>query len=618
MAAVSSFGSSGDNRIDGLAILSVGSQTGVKWGGVQGTGTTITYSFPSLNSNWQANYSPDDEPTTGFVALSASQQSAVRLALQYWSNVADITFQEVADGPGNSGGTIRFGMSDAVGAEFAAWAYLPSANETSGDIWISTAYQFDDWTEEFIFSVLVHEIGHALGLAHPHEDVLLSSQYDWYGYTVMAYRTFEGADINSSWTTRDPQKPMLVDILAIQFMYGANTSHNNGNTTYSWGVGEAILETIWDAGGTDTINWSNQSSAALIDLREGAWSELGPSYSYGDDFTPSTAEDRTLTIAYGTVIENANGGSGTDTIVGNSIGNILDGHGANDSLRGAAGQDTLFGGAGDDTLYGNADNDTLYGDGDQDKLFGGEGNDYLEGNGGADTLKGANGSDSLFGGSGNDSLKGGDAHDVLEGGDGMDTLVGSLGDDSILGQGDSDTIYAGDNDDFVNGGAGNDNIGGARGNDTLHGGDNNDSVAGHKSNDEIYGDGGHDTIKGDAGFDTLDGGTGNDSVIGGAGDDVLKGAGGDDTLNGNLGDDRFEFNIGDDADRIQGFVAGIATEDVIIVDTNLGVSDFTGIQAIASDINGNTDTLIDFGGGDTITLVGVSTTDLHQDDFMFV
>ena len=49
-------------------------------------------------------------------------------------------------------------------------------------------------------------------------------------------------------------------------MYGTNSSHNSGDTTYtlsdySWGY-----QSIWDAGGTDTISHAGQSTNAVINL----------------------------------------------------------------------------------------------------------------------------------------------------------------------------------------------------------------------------------------------------------------------------------------------------------------------------------------------------------------
>ena len=98
----------------------------------------------------------------------------------------------------------------------------------------------------------------------------------------------------------------------------------------------------------------------------------------------------------------------------------------------------------------------------------------------------------------------------------------------------------------------------------------------------------------------------------------MAGDDGNDTLRGNSGDDQFNFALGDDADVIVGFEAGAATDDVIAL-SGFGIAfdTFTEIQAAASDY-GSGNTIIDFGGGDTITLMGIAAASLHEDDFVFV
>ncbi len=61
-------------------------------------------------------------------------------------------------------------------------------------------------------------------------------------------------------------------------------------------------------------------------------------------------ETRTLNIAFGAVIKNANGGSGDDELIGNDIGNVLSGLVGADTLDGGGGDDTLSGGAGADVF----------------------------------------------------------------------------------------------------------------------------------------------------------------------------------------------------------------------------------------------------------------------------
>ncbi|GAB6141325.1 hypothetical protein JCM14076_20540 [Methylosoma difficile] len=66
-----------------------------------------------------------------------------------------------------------------------------------------------------------------------------------------------------------------------------------------------------------------------------------------------------LTAATTTQIEDAEGGAGNDTLIGNLLGNALKGHVGNDHINGGAGDDTLTGGTGDDALTGGTGSDSF-------------------------------------------------------------------------------------------------------------------------------------------------------------------------------------------------------------------------------------------------------------------
>ena len=128
---------------------------------------------------------------------------------------------------------------------------------------------------------------------------------------------------------------------------------------------------------------------------------------------------------------------------------------------------------------------------------------------------------------------------------------------------------------------------------------------------------------GSAGAKNLTGTDGNDSFIGSdegdtlsgeGGDDRLQGGLGDDTLMGGDGDDLFVFADGDGADTISDFTAGAGSDDVIDLMNVTGADSFADVQNAAS--QSGADTQIDFGNGDTITLLGVNVGDLHEDDFL--
>jgi subtilisin-like proprotein convertase family protein len=95
-------------------------------------------------------------------------------------------------------------------------------------------------------------------------------------------------------------------------------------------------------GGSDTINAAAVTAASTINLNVGSAGSID-----GHSFTVSGGD-----------IENAIGGDGNDTLIGNSLANILYGGRGDDSLTGNGGDDTLDGAQGDDTaVYAHNFND---------------------------------------------------------------------------------------------------------------------------------------------------------------------------------------------------------------------------------------------------------------------
>lgn len=357
------------------------------WSQSYGASAVVTYSFRSTAPAQM----PDD--TTGFNRFSAAQIAAAEAALAAWASVANITFVRVNDGDGYSNNAaIVFGNYASGAAGAAAFAFTPttgnqSASSIQGDIWINSSldYNGNPVRGQYGQQVLLHEIGHALGLDHPGDynaeegvSITYGANAEYFGdtrmFTVMSY--FSGAFTGAN-TPLYASLPQLHDIAAIQRLYGANITTRTGDTIYGFNSNTGVPEytialasqnaifTVWDGGGIDTLDFSGYTNNNnLIDLRQEAFSNLGL----------STAN---VSIARGVVIENAIGGSGNDTIIGNAANNTLTGGAGADSISGNGGNDTIFGGLGADTLNGGDGDDTLDGGADADTVNGGDGNDTI-------------------------------------------------------------------------------------------------------------------------------------------------------------------------------------------------------------------------------------------------
>ncbi len=132
---------------------------------------------------------------------------------------------------------------------------------------------------------------------------------------------------------------------------------------------------------------------------------------------------------------------------------------------------------------------------------------------------------------------------------------------------------------------------------------------------DATGDAGDDTLSGDDGTNGLYGLAGADTLDGRGGDDTLEGGAGDDVMTGGAGDDTFVFADDHGRDTITDFVAGAAGGDVIDLRRLTAAASFTDVMAAVAQVGD--DTVIDFGDGNSITLLGVDATQLEEPDFLF-
>ena len=604
------------------------------WTSSAGTGVTVTWGIRDTGPAADA-----DGNTVTFEGLSAAQIAATEMAMSAFEDISGLSFTYVNSGGTTDDATMLFGAYTSTTDGSGAYAYLPgstASGDNPGDVWLNNDSVSTSTlpTGSYSYFVLLHEIGHAVGLSHPGDYNASAGSSITYAehaqfredsrqYTVMSY--FDESNTTADFSSR-PDTLLLYDIYALHQLYGADMSFHDGDSVYGFnsnlgGVYDFTTNTtpflsIWDGGGTDTLDGSGFSQDATIRLTEGSFSGLG---GY-----------ETVSIAIGAVIENAIGGSGDDLIEGNATSNELNGNAGADTLEGAAGHDTLFGGAGNDNLIGGTGgdslmgedgNDTLEGESSTDILRGGDGNDSLIGGTGTDTLYGGDGDDRMFGNTSLDTLYGGNGNDFISGGDGVDWVDGGAGNDTIHGRSGWDTLF---------GGAGNDTLYGSQGDDQLNGGDGDDWLSAGSAWDTLFGNDGNDTLYGNFGSDVQSGGAGNDALYGGTGDDTLRGGDGNDTLQGNQGVDQLEGGAGDDLLR------GGTQRDTFIFDTGHDrdeINDFEhagDILRLSTDLTGGlTDAaqilstyastssgsvVFDFGGGDIITLSNLSSLDNLTDN----
>jgi serralysin len=539
------------------------------WGGAwasAGPKVTITYALKSgLDPNQTSN------PASGKIWADV-EATAMRQAVAAWETVANVDFVERS--PAKSGTDMWFWLLDdkAMDTNFGFSEVPDPAEGPAEPLYLSLNWEVMQWNPAslqrggFAFAVMLHELGHALGLAHPHDGGKqldknlfpgVTTEFDDFGDNNLNQGIFTVMSYNDGWPQRYPghndssygtqATPMAFDVAAIQKIYGANMSYHRGNDAYllplendagtSWSC-------IWDAAGSDTVSAGNTSKAVIINL--------GPAPLLGAHAGGYISQVKGIrggfTIANGVTIENATGGNGADSLTGNSKNNYLSGRAGNDTLLGGGGDDKLSGGLGNDRLDGGTGSDTATyskltvainasltrktslttSQSGKDvfvsieNLTGGSGNDRLVGDAGKNVLSGGKGNDTLNGAAGDDTMQGGSGNDLYVIGSTRDKISESInaGNDSVTssvsvsssGADFGRAAYIGKNVEVI----------------TLTGAHAAFITANDLKN-TITGNSGINFIKGGGGSDTINAGAGNDTINGGSGADLMAGGTGNDT-----------------------------------------------------------------------------------------
>lgn len=383
--------------------------------------------------------------------LSTAGQMFTRAALESWSLVTGIRFISAFE---NADITLNHGSPGDDGA-FASAIHDASGNIVSAEVTITRKWIANDWRRDangavtvdydsYAYTTFIHEIGHALGLAHAGdynstatypEDAHYAND-SWQASLMSYFSQTENTAIDASFAY--PITPMIADIIAIQDLYGKATQANAGDTIYgkSGNAGEVwnqsdsfrapVAFTLFDSGGNDTIDLSLFSASQKINLNRETISDVGGLRG-------------NMIIARDTDIENATTGSGNDTLIGNALANTLISGAGNDTLAGGDGNDLLIAALGNNQLAGQEGSDKLVSFAGLNKQSAGAASDLLIGGMQADTLSGGDGNDVIRGDSssvffgGSDQITGGAGDDTLMGGIGADVFIfaPNVGDDVI-------------------------------------------------------------------------------------------------------------------------------------------------------------------------------------------
>ena len=468
MANVISNNATGSKLIDSLL-------ASTRWGD-----STVTYGFTSSSSQYGSSYGMG-ETTTGYQPLSATQTTAVKSALAAWGELINLKIVETS---GNDA-DLRIASSSAPNT---AWAYTPGSGAEAGDVWFGTTkgYYNNPVAGNYAKLTFIHELGHALGLGHPHESVfgagggnyvadngqdvcpccagavhdllpvhegaqgqatatihagaaevasgnpayfgsdVSANTVDAMAYSVMSYSSYandgRGGYTNGTWDYA--QSPMVRDIAAIQSLYGANYTTRGGDTIYSWSAttGEKFIDGV------------GQGAPGGNKVFETIWDGGGRDTIDLSNYTSNLKVD----LAPGGWID-----FGNSQVANLGLGHTAPGNVAMSLLFEGDTRsfiENAVGGTGNDLIKGNAGDNFLIGGAGDDRIEGGDGNDILAGGTIGNELSflginrdalikiipnidGADGNDILLGGNGNDLFIAGKGNDIVDGGNGTDTLL---------------------------------------------------------------------------------------------------------------------------------------------------------------------------------------------------
>jgi hypothetical protein len=287
---------------------------------------TFFYVFPST----VPIYSEVTDLADGFTMLNETQKQNAVAAFKYIESITALSFVQSDEVLASN--TLLFALNTQEEDSYA-YAYPPEIHPLGSDIYMAihpTNETLSAGTQGAL--TLIHEIGHALGLKHPHEEAaglgeisILPVEEDTVSNTVMSYEqsTVESLKLEFN----------HLDIAALHYIYGPNPDSRASDDTYEISTTQANF--IWDGAGLDTIDASRVSSGITLHLTPGYHDFVG------DSASSTITGAGQVTINFGTVIEAVIGSKFNDTLIGNAQDNVITGNGGSDSIDGGDGLDIV-------------------------------------------------------------------------------------------------------------------------------------------------------------------------------------------------------------------------------------------------------------------------------------
>lgn len=296
------------------------------------SGGQVTFSFMTAAPSYGGA-----DGGSGFVAPDAAYQGAVRTLFAKLGAQIGLSFIEVPDSA-SAYGQIRFGANQQAATKGYAFTLGSVNDDRSGDVWLDAETLALLQPGQEGWQVLLHEIGHALGLSHPiaegtaTEATVLLNQWNHNGYTVMSPNQVSSG-LWQSWFAP-------LDMQALRQLYGNNSAGlAPGNDTYKLSNSQGFsLSSMSDSGGSDTMDGSELAFGAYLNLAPGGFSSVGYTLR-------GIASVDNVYITPDTVIERAVGTAFDDVMLGNAADNVFWPGNGNDRVDGEGGFNTAIYGA---------------------------------------------------------------------------------------------------------------------------------------------------------------------------------------------------------------------------------------------------------------------------------